>query len=138
MIKPNFEPREDERDDEWFTMQPDGGSHIGRRVNLSAITDYASIGLKAPAISALMNLGRNVIYQSTPMRAAYEKGRAILQMEVAGRAMRNMDTPAILGKWMDLTGVGSEDTTLNPSEQGDGDQSVDVRISFPKKPKDAD
>lgn len=138
MIKPEYSPREDQDDDVWFTMQPEGGSHIGRRVNLSAITDYASIGLKAPAIAALMGLGRNVIYQSTPMRAAYEKGRAILQMEVAGRAIRNMDTPAVLGKWMDLTGVGSEDTELNPVKTAEEEGAVDVRISFPKKPKDAE
>lgn len=135
MIKPNFEPREDQADDEWLDFQPDGGAHHGRRINLSAITDYASIGLKAPAISALMGMGRNVIYQSTPMRAAYEKGRAILQMEVAGRAIRNMDTPAVLGKWMDLTGVGGEDAELNPTTTTEDDGTVDVRISFPKKPK---
>lgn len=139
MIKANPVLREDQPDDKWTTIE--AGVDLGRKVNLSAIQDYAACNLPARAIAGILGLGERTLYQQKEMRMALYTGRGLVKLWVAQQAIRNSDSPAVLGKWMDALNTASADPDAGDRdafEDSKNNSEVQVTITYPKKNNSVD
>lgn len=130
MIIPPMYIREDQPDDEYYEI-PHGNQHLetGSKVNLTAVRDYAALGLSGPQIAVFLGISEKGVYSAAPIRKAYNLGRGIRTLRIQEEVYRRMQTSdTILGKLMDrIDPVAVENSAI---DEGSG---VEFKVKMPAK-----